>query len=80
MPKLPGHLSPWLPSLPGEVCANCLETTCREIVETTPDDTQCSFRPGRRTTDQISLWQNFENSWEYAKDVYICFVKKACDR
>jgi len=47
------------------------------------DDTQCGFRPGRRTTYQIlTLQKIFEKSWEYAKDVYTCFVDlgKAYDR
>jgi len=39
------------------------------------NDTQCVFCPGRSTTDQIfTLQQFFENSWEYTKDVYTCFV------
>ena len=44
---------------------------------------QCSFRPGRSTTEQISLLQKiFDKSWEYAKDVHTCFVdlEKAYDR
>ena len=43
----------------------------------------CGLRPGRSTTDQIfTLQQIFEKSWEYAKDVYTCFVdlEKAYDR
>jgi len=38
--------------------------------------------PGHSTTDQISLSSKFEKSWEYAKDVYTCFVnlEKAYDR
>ena len=45
--------------------------------------TQCGLRPGCSTTDQIfTLQQIFEKSWEYAKDVYTCFVdlEKAYDR
>jgi len=40
------------------------------------------FLPGHSTTDQISLSSKFEKSWEYAKDVYTCFVdlEKAYDR
>ena len=70
-------------SLPGKVFAKCLERRCREIVEPQLDDGQCGFRPGRSTTDQIfTLKQVFEKSWEYAKDVYACFVdlEKAYDR
>jgi len=33
------------------------------------EDTQCSFRPGRSTTDKI-----FEKCWEYAKHVYAYIV------
>jgi len=70
-------------SLSGKVYAKCLETRCREIIESKLDDTQCGSRPGRSTTDQIfPLQQIFEKSWEYAKDVYACFVdlEKAYDR
>jgi len=45
-------------------------------------DAQSGFRPGRNTTDQIfTLQQILEKSWEYAKDVYTCFVdlEKAYD-
>ena len=62
--------------------ANCLEKTCCEIIEPKLNYTQCSLHPGRSTTDQIfTLQQIFEKSWEYAKDVYICFVdlEKAYD-
>ena len=37
----------------------CLEKRCREIIESNLNDTQCSFRPGRSTTDHISLSSNF---------------------
>ena len=70
-------------SLPGKVYAKCLEKRSREIVEGQLKDTQCGFRPGRSTTDQLfTLKQVFEKSWEYAKDVYACFVdlEKAYDR
>ena len=39
-------------SLPGKVYARVLEWKCQTIVEPKIQDTQCSFRPGRRTTDQ----------------------------
>jgi len=47
------------------------------MIEPKLDDTQCCFRPGRSTTDQI-----FNKSWKYAKDVYTYFVglEKAYDR
>jgi len=47
------------------------------------EDTPCGFRPRLSTTDQIfSLQQIFEKVWDYAKDVYVCFVdlEKAFDR
>ena len=47
------------------------------------EDSQCGFRPGGSTTNQIfTLRQIFEKSWEYAKDVLACFVdlEKAYNR
>ena len=62
-------------SLPGKVYAKCLERKCREIVESKLEDCQCGFRPGRSTTDQIfTVMQISEKFWEYAKDVFQCFV------
>ena len=58
-------------SLPGKVYAKCLKKKCREIVESKWEDKN----PGRSTTDQIfTPRQIFENFWEYAKDVFACFV------
>ena len=70
-------------SLPEKVYVKCLEKKCRGIVESKLEDDQCGFHPGRSITDQIfPLKQNFEKSWEYAKDFYACFVdlEKTCDR
>ena len=70
-------------SLPGKVYVKCLERKCREIVELKLEDGQSSFRPCRSTTDQIfTLNQIFEKSWEYGKDLFVCFVdrEKAYDR
>ena len=70
-------------SLPGKVYAKCLERKCRKIVETKLEDGQCSFRPGRSTTDQIfTLKKTFEKSWEYGKDLFAYFVdlEKAYDQ
>ena len=70
-------------SLPGKVYTKCLETKCREIVESKLEDGQCSFRSACSTTDQIfALKQIFEKSWEYGKDLFACFVdlEKAYDR
>jgi len=64
------------------VYAQCLEKRCREIIKPKREDTQCGFRPGRSTTDQIFTFQQiFEKSWKYAKDVYTCFddLEKAYD-
>ena len=70
-------------SLPGKVYAKILEKRCRPIVESRLHDEQCGFRAGRSTTDQIfTLHQLLEKSWEYGKEVYLCFVdlEKAYDR
>ena len=70
-------------SLPGKLYAKCFEKRCRKIVEPQLQDVQCGFRPGRSTMDQIFAHQQiFEKLWEYAKEVYTCFVdfKKAYDR
>ena len=69
--------------MPGKVYAKCLESKCREIVESKLEDGQCGFRPGRSTTDEIfTPKQIFEKSWEYDKDLFACFVdlEKAYDR
>ena len=70
-------------SLPGKVYANCLKRKCRKTVELKLEDDQCGFWPGHSTTDQIfTLRQIFQKSWEYAKDVFVCFadLEKAYDR
>ena len=70
-------------SLPRKVYAKCIESRCRQIAEPALEDGQCGFRPGRSTTDQIfTLKKIFEKSWEYAKDLFACFVdlEKAYDR
>ena len=44
-------------------------------MESKLEDGQRGFRPGQSTTDQIfTLRQIFEKSWEYAKDVFACFI------
>ena len=61
----------------------CLEKKCQEIMESKLENGQCGFRPRRNNTDQIfTLRQIFEKSWEYAKDVFACFIdlEKAYDR
>ena len=62
---------------------NVLKRNAGEIMESKLKDGQCGFRPDCSTTDQIfTLRQIFEKSWEYAKDVFACFVdlEKAYDR
>ena len=52
-------------------------------MESKLEDGQCSFRPGRITTDQIfTLKQILEKSRKYGKDLFACFVdlEKAYDR
>ena len=62
-------------SLPGKVYAKCHERKCPDIVERKLEDDQCGFRTGRSTTHQIfTLRLIFKKSWEYAKDVFACFV------
>lgn len=70
-------------SLPGKVFARIIERRCRVIVEPNIQETQCGFRTGRGTTDQIfTLQQILEKSWEFAKPVYTLFIdlEKAYDR
>ena len=46
-----------------------------KIIEPKLDDTQCGFCRDHNSTEQIStLQQSFQNSWEHAKVLYICFV------
>ena len=66
----------------GRVYAKCLERKCREIVKPKLNESQCGFRSGHSTTDQIfTLKQIFEKSWEYGKVLFVCFVdlEKAYD-
>ena len=70
-------------SLPGKVFARIIERRCRDIVEPNIQETQCEFRAGRGTTDQIfTLQQILEESWEFGKPVYLLFIdlEKAYDR
>ena len=67
-------------SLPGKVYAKYLDKLCRKTIERKLKDTQCGFRPGHSTTDQIfTLQQIFENLGNMPKT---CFVdlEKAYDR
>ena len=70
-------------SLPEKAYARVLERKYQTIVEPKIQDTQCGFRPGRGTTDQLfTLRQPFEKAWEFAKSVYTAFIdlEKAYDR
>jgi len=63
--------------------AKCLEKRCREINETKLNDTLCGFYPVHNTADKnFTLQKIFKKSWEYAKNVYTCFVdlEEAYDR
>ena len=63
--------------------AKCLEKRCREINETKLNDNLCGFHPAHKTADKTFTPQKiFEKSWEYAKNVYTCFVdlERAYDR
>jgi len=69
----------WINQLPLHLFAKPpRKNVCQDaakIVEPNLDDTQCGFRCGGSTTEQIStLQQIFEKSWEHAKEVYTCFV------
>jgi reverse transcriptase-like protein len=73
----------FLLSLPGKVYAKVLEQRCRVIVDSKIQEEQCGFRAGCSTTDQIfALKLLIDKSWEFAKDVHMCFVdfEKAYDR
>jgi len=39
--------------------AKCLEKRCQGVIESNLNDTQCGFRPGRSTTDEISSSSKF---------------------
>ena len=52
-------------------------------MESKLEDSQCGFRLGRSTMNQIfTLKQSFEKSWKHGKDLFACFVdlEKAYDR
>ena len=76
MKKLPRHLFAKPPKK--SVCQDAAK-----VIEPKLDDTQCGFRRGRSTTEQISTLQLiFEKSWVHAKDLYRCFfdLGKVCGR
>ena len=67
----------------GKLYERILERRLRSKVEELLSESQCGFRPGRGTVDQIAALRLFlEKSWEYAIDQHICFLdlEKAFDR
>lgn len=67
----------------GKVYERILETRLRAQVDDLLSESQCGFRPGRGTVDQIAALRLFlEKSWEHNIDQYICFLdlEKAFDR
>ena len=68
-----------MPTITRNRCSVFLEKCIPSALKEDAD----GFRPGRSTTNQIfTLKQIFEKSWEYAKDLFACFVdlEKAHDR
>jgi len=59
----------------------CLEKRCRGTIESRLNDIQCGFRPGRSTTDQISLSSKFlKNLGSMQKRLHmLCRPEKAYD-
>jgi len=69
----------WMNQLPRHLFAHPpRKSVCQDaakIIEPKLDDTQCGFRRGRSTTEQICTLQKiFEKSWKHAKDLYTYFV------
>ena len=67
----------------GKLYERILERRLRKKVEEMLSESQCGFRPGRGTIDQIAALRLYlEKSWEYAIDQHICFLdlEKAFDR
>jgi len=68
----------WEKTFAGKLTKNSgklFEKNCRKIIESKLENTPCGFRLGRSTNDQIfALNKILDKSWEYAKDVYTCFV------
>ena len=82
MHQIPGHLSP-LTAIKS-VCAVPWKKM-QQNNWTKAGWYQRGFLPGRNTNTTVQIFtlqKTFEKSWEYAKDVYTCFVdlKKAHDR
>ncbi|VDP13242.1 unnamed protein product [Soboliphyme baturini] len=66
--------------LPGKVYAKVLERRCRGITDSKIQEEQCGFRPGRSASVCIfALRKMVENSWEYDRPMYECFVVQYLD-
>ena len=80
MQELPGVS---LMSHIGKLYERILENRLRSHVESTISESQCGFRPGRGTVDQIAALRLYlEKSWEHSIDQHICFLdlEKAFDQ
>ena len=67
----------------GKLYERILEMRLRAQVEDLLSESQCGFRPGRGTIDQIAALRLFlDRSWEHDINQYICFLdlEKAFDR
>ena len=67
----------------GKIYERILERKVRLVVEDKLSESQCGFRPGRSTVDQISALRIFlEKKWEFNQDQHLCFLdlEKAFDR
>lgn len=67
----------------GKLYERILELRLRTQVEDLLSESQCGFRPGRGTIDQIAALRLFlDKSWEHNINQYICFLdlEKAFDR
>ena len=69
-------------SVPGKVYSLLLLDPLQERLEEVVMESQCGFRKGRSTTDQLfTLQQVFQDSWEYDVPTHTCFIdlRKAYD-
>ena len=69
-------------SVPGKLYALLLLNPLQDRLEELVMESQCGFRKGRSTTDQLfTLQQVFQDSWEYDVPVHACFIdlRKAYD-
>ena len=67
----------------GKIYERILEMRLRAHIEQQLSESQCGFRPGRGTIDQIAALRLYlEKCWEHNIDQYVCFLdlEKAFDR